>query len=360
MRIAFIGDLAFFGKNSLEYNPSAADYFKPVANLLKDFDYVVGNLETPFVSDQKPYAPKSAHIKSSIQNVELLKLLNIDLVTLANNHVYDFGQGSLDLTCNTLKEHGIEFIGINDKEFDLDLDCNKLSFHGYCCYSTHPIGMDKGVNVLDIGTVENRLDAKNKAGYFCILNLHFGQEHVHTPNYDHVEMCRQFSDNYKCLIVGHHPHVIQGIEEYNGNYIAYSLGNLCFDDVYSKAMKDPIFTMSEFNKKSFIWDVTIEKNKVIRQEAIPIYLGDKALELGNKKILEELDSYSKELQKPKEQYVAERSTYLSSFFKNRIKSNNFMWFITRLRYDTYKRYKKAKNNKALYKKYITNKLNNTV
>jgi len=356
MRIAFIGDLAFFGKNSLEHNPNAAEYFKPVANLLKDFDYVVGNLETPFVSDQKPYAPKSAHIKSSIQNVELLKLLNIDLVTLANNHIYDFGQGSLDLTCSTLKEHGIEFIGINDKEFDLELDGNKLSFHGYCCYSTHPIGMDKGVNVLDIGTVENRLDAKSKAGYLCILNLHFGQEHVHTPNYDHVLMCRQFAKKHPYIMVGHHPHVIQGIEEYNGSHIAYSLGNLCFDDVYSTAMKKPIFTMSEFNRKAFIWDLKIENNKVVQQKPIVVYLGVDELKVGSQNIIDELGLYSQELQKSREQYISERTKYLSDFFKNRIKSNNLTWFLTRLRYDTYKRYRKAKQNRALYKKHVFNKL----
>ena len=356
MRIAFLGDLAFFGKNSLANNPNAKAYFKQVANRLSEFDLVVANLETPFVTDQKPYAAKSAHIRSSTENILLLKYLGVNLVTLANNHSFDFGRESLDLTCDILSKNGIEFIGVNDKEYDYIGNENKLSFQGYCCYSTHPLGMDKGVNVLDVMAVEERMKLKSSLGFLNILNLHFGQEHVHTPNYDHVLMCRQFADVEPYVMVGHHPHVLQGIEEYKGSYIAYSLGNLCFDDVYSNATKDPIFTMSEFNRKSFIWDVKIENNALIQQSPIPFYLGEDQLEIDDQSILEEIHQYSQELTKEKELYITERSEYLSHFFKNRIKSNNLMWFLTRFRYDTYKRYKKAKLNRVLYKNHITHKL----
>ena len=153
---------------------------------------------------------------------------------------------------------------------------------------------------------------------------------------------------------------IQGIEEFDNSFIAYSLGNLCFDDVYSNATKDPIFTMSEFNKKAIIWEVVIENNNLISQRAIPVYLGDDQLEVGDVRILEELEEFSSALQKPKEAYISERKEFLSNFFKNRIKSNNLMWFITRLRIDTYKRYKKAKVNRKLYSKHITQQLRNRI
>ena len=358
MRIAFIGDLAFFGKNALENNTKAFEYFAPVTELLNEYDLVIGNLETPFVTNQKPYALKSAHIKSHPKNVELLKFLNVDCVTLANNHIYDFGELSLKLTCNTLDEHGISYIGINDRDFLYEEANNKLAFHAYCCYTTNPIGMDKGINVLDIPDVENRMKKYNSSGYLNVLNLHFGQEHVHTPNYYHVEMARRFSKLGPYIMAGHHPHVIQGIEEYEGAYIAYSLGNLCFDDVYSPAVVDPIFTMSEFNKKAIIWEVEVQNNKLISNKPIPVYLGEDELELNRKGVLSELITYSEALQMDKESYIKERSDFLSSFLKSRIKSNNLKWFLTRIRPSTYKRYKAAHKNRRLFSNHVSQHIDN--
>lgn len=358
MRIAFLGDLAFFGKNSLENNPNAFEYFALVADKLKDFDLVIGNLETPFVTNQKPYAPKSAHIMSHPRNIELLKFLNVDCVTLANNHIYDFGKESLDLTIDTLEKYGIHFMGVHGKDFLYEENDNKLAFHSYCCYSTNPVGMDLGVNVLDIPTVETNMKGYLSKGYLNILNLHFGQEHVHTPNYFHVEMSRRFAEIGPYVMSGHHPHVIQGIEEYSGSYMAYSLGNLCFDDVYSAGMKDPIFTMSEFNKKAIIWEVEIENNCLISQRAIPVYLGQDQLELSYLNILDELKEFSEMLGHDKETYIKERTDFLRSFLSSRIKSNNWKWYLTRLKPDTFRRYYKARENKLLFAKHISTHLNN--
>ena len=72
------------------------------------------------------------------------------------------------------------------------------------------------------------------------------------------------------VLHGHHPHVIQGIEEYNSSLIAYSLGNFCMDDIISKSVKGLKVTQEKSNKESFIWSLEIENNIIISHKVIPI------------------------------------------------------------------------------------------
>src|SRR5690606_1761182 len=102
MRIALLGDIAFYGKYSINGNPSARDYFSEAAEYLEGFDYVVGNLEAPFIAEGKTMGAKSAHIKSDPVNVELLKLLSINVVNLANNHLFDYGREGYRTTTQLL------------------------------------------------------------------------------------------------------------------------------------------------------------------------------------------------------------------------------------------------------------------
>ena len=87
MKIALLGDIAFFGKNSIKKNSSLFNYYKDVKCYLADYDIVIANLETPFNDSSKPYGYKSAYIDSDIENVEILKYLGVSIVNLANNHI---------------------------------------------------------------------------------------------------------------------------------------------------------------------------------------------------------------------------------------------------------------------------------
>ena len=126
-RIALLGDLAFFGRNCIDSNKAILDYFSDASEYLKSCDFVVGNLETPFIEDSRPLPGKSASIKASPNNVELLKYLNVNAVTLANNHVYDFGLEGYELTKSTLDNNSIEYFGIEGKVLTIDEELVALS-----------------------------------------------------------------------------------------------------------------------------------------------------------------------------------------------------------------------------------------
>ena len=102
MKLALLGDVALFGCCT------TPEYFKEISDYLSGFDYVVGNLETPFSKKKKTNGAKSAYICAEPSTVSILKQLHINAVTLANNHMFDYGEEGYELTKKLLEEAGIK------------------------------------------------------------------------------------------------------------------------------------------------------------------------------------------------------------------------------------------------------------
>lgn len=352
MKIALLGDIAFFGKFSIKENKNLESYFKDVSKLLNKYDLVIGNLETPFVKNEKPFGYKSAYIKSEIENVSLLKYLNVSVVNLANNHIYDYGASSYELTKKVLTEHDIKFFGLENKELLLNYSENTISLNGYCCYSTNPMGMQpplkKGINELNYPLVAEQLKKNTAKDIFNILSFHIGQEHVNYPNYDHIELGRKLSEIGPYVFYGHHPHVAQGVEKVNDSLLAYSLGNFCFDDVYTSKSDKPLIKQSENNKESFILELTVEDNKLLDYKIIPIYIGDTKMEVGDSDILTKINEYSDELVSDKEKYKDSRKNLLDVYINSRKTMRDLNWYVKRLNHRSFFLILSARKNAKKY------------
>ncbi|KAA3623830.1 MAG: CapA family protein [Flavobacterium sp.] len=361
MKIALLGDIAFFGRFSLENNENLHQYFKEVANKLRTYDLVIGNLETPFAQPHhRTFGYKSAYIKSSPVNVELLKYLNISVVNLANNHIYDYGPESYRFTKNILKENGIRYFGIEQQELLIETADNTIALNGYCCYSTNPLGIDsvnkKGINALSVPAVTERLTHNSAQGYFNIFSVHCGQEHVNYPNYDHIELARNLAQIGPYVFYGHHPHVLQGIEKINDSLLAYSLGNFCFDDVYTSKSKEPLIKQSQNNKESVILELSIEKNKLVDHKIVPITIGENSLKIGDENIIDKMDQYSVMLKTEKEPYIQNRNSLLGRYLASRKKLRNFNWYLQRLNHRSAGLILFARRNAKEYRKNISSYL----
>lgn len=337
MRIALLGDIAFFGKFSLENNGSLYNYFKNVSEKLKSYDLVIGNLETPFAdASAKPTGFKSAYIKSHPENLKLLTFLNIDAVNLANNHIYDYGHKSFKLTKDLLQKNNIKYFGIENEQLVIDTLGNKIALNGFCCYSTNPLGIHsnkrQGINELNIPIISQRLKENSDNNLLNIFSVHCGQEHVNYPNYDHIVMARQLSEIAPYVFYGHHPHVAQGIENVNDSLLAYSLGNFCFDDVYTPKSKVPLIKQNQNNKESFILEIEIEDNVLVNYSILPIYMGNEELEIGDVRISEKIEGYSKLLKMNQTQYKEKRKAIVDLYISTRKKKRNFNWYLKRLNY----------------------------
>lgn len=336
MKLVFLGDIAFLGKSSIKLNRNYKDYFRDVANYLRAADFVIGNLETPFSYKKKIYGTKSAFICADPQDAEILSYLNIGAVTLANNHMFDYGKEAYELTKKILEDRNIAYFGVEGKECLLDLQENKIALTGFCCYSSNPQKNVKfgeyGINEYDLKIAANRVSILSGKGYLPIVSVHAGKEHVNYPSVDTVLAARYLSSISPCIYYGHHPHVVQGIERMNGSLLAYSLGNFCFDDIYQENCNKPFVELSENNRSSIILEVEIKDNVIISYNVIPIYIGKEKISLKENMYNGNLISYTEKLKNVESvEYNEFRSQKIHEFYAVRLSQRNLKWILKRLR-----------------------------
>ena len=358
MKLALLGDIALFGCCT------TPEYFKEISDFLSGFDYVVGNLETPFSAKKKTSGAKSAYICAEPSTVAILKQIHINAVTLANNHMFDYGVEGYELTKKLIEEAGIKWFGTEEKELFEEVQGNKLSFAGFCCYSTNPLKCvpygDYGVNAYNIEKAKSFISKSRTSGYLPILAVHAGLEHVNYPSIDHVRAARQLAEAGNYVYYGHHPHVIQGVEEYEGSLIAHSLGNFCFDDVYTSVSKDkPLIELTENNRTGMVLELTIDNGKVVSWKEQIIHIGKKGDGLHLIDTPLSIPEYNKELvncEKRIDVYNAQRKEILDERIADRKAMRNIGWFLKRLRPRYFHLVLDMKKNVRLYnenvKKYI--------
>lgn len=362
MKLALLGDIALFGRLSYKNANDVNSYFEDVAKVLDNMDYIVGNLETPFSIKKKTFGSKSAYICSDVENVQVLKLLHINAVCLANNHMFDFGEEGYITTKKVLTENQIDYFGTEGKEIQIELGGNKIALSGFCCYTSNPLQCvgygGYGVNAYNLGKAMKVLKRNSNKGYLNIMAVHAGVEHVNYPSLDHIYAARKLADVSPMVYYGHHPHVVQGIEKRNDSLIAYSLGNFCFDDVYSSVSKEPLITLSENNRSSCILVISIEDSKIESYEIIPIYIGKDKLHVGKGSTKDEIAKYSMAIhQMLPNEYEEMRNTYLNEYYDARKSKRDILWYLKRLRPRYLGIMLNARKNKKKYKECVRDYIN---
>lgn len=335
MKIAFLGDIALIGKYDYSTNPEAVNRLAVLAEHLSQYDYVVANLESPLTNRSSSFVCKSMHLRSPTTNVELLKCLNIKAVSLANNHIFDFGKQGLIDTISVLERNNIEWFGVSSKDLVKEIAGEKVSFSGFCCYSTNGTGYQRngklGVNLLTSDTVKDQLEKDKRRNAFSILSIHWGLEHTNYPNYEHVIFAQNIALTKNVVVHGHHPHVIQGIQSVNDSLIAYSLGNCLFDECTN--LKGT-FTLkqNESNKKSFVLEVEIKEKSLDRHKIHGFKDEERGLrfcdiDLEMQKISRSLDHI-----KDKSEYEEMRRLQFNDTIEKKFGKRDFKWLMSRMNY----------------------------
>lgn len=265
MKIAFLGDIGVFETGLLGRDWKSE--LSQIHNELKAYDLVIANLEAPITEKNRTLVCKGIHLKTSKEIIEVLKYLNVSAVSLANNHICDFGLKGMMDTIAELDTAGIGYYGVNNKTWEYINNETRIRFSGFCCYSTNGAyysckNRKNGVNALDTLMVKRQLEADKLEGFYSVLSLHWGDEYSHYPNSIQVKWVHSLIKDYDFILHGHHAHVIQGIEKINNSVIAYNQGNFCFDDCFSTINPKIRIRQSEENKVSFVLGVTLV-NKII-------------------------------------------------------------------------------------------------
>lgn len=201
------------------YTLYGADYFfQNVKSYLEKDDLSIVNFEGTLTTSETR-ADKEYAFKGDPEYASVLTSGSVEAANLANNHSSDYGAESYTDTQTNLKSAGITTFG-NDETAVLDIKGIKVGLVGIYELDTH----------LECRTqlVNNINKVKEEGANLIIVNFHWGNETETTPDSNQTTLAHAAIDAGADLVVGHHPHVLQGMEVYNGRTIFYSLSNFCF------------------------------------------------------------------------------------------------------------------------------------
>lgn len=331
MKIAFLGDIAFLGQFDKKKNSDVEDKLVYLKNELAQYDYVVANLESPLTSRDKTMVCKSMHLKADPCNVELLKYLNVSAVSLANNHIADYGMAGLRETERILDEAGIAWFGVQNKSLEVDIKGEKVSLSGFCCYSSNGTHYERdGINLLTRDNLEKQMEQDECRGALTVMSLHWGLEHTNYPAYEHICLMKNLLQKHKAVVCGHHPHIVQGVQQIGESVVAYSVGNAIFDTCISRNGKLEV-ALNEGNRKCFCLGVVIEKGEVCEHSVNGFYIGADGIEAYD--IEEEIRQISAKLDvKDVAQYEQLRTEQFKNVIESKFGKHDLKWAMSRMNY----------------------------
>lgn len=207
---------SFKGKYDAVQNP--AYFFQNVQPVFAQDDLTIVNMEGT-LTEETAREPKQFAFKGDAAYAKILSSGAVEAANLANNHSFDYGKKSYEDTIAALEAEGISSFGY-ERTAVMDIKGVKVGFAGVYELAKH---IDCKQDLLD-----NIASLKEQGAQLIIVSFHWGQEKENIPNNVQVELAHTAIDNGADLVLGHHPHVLQGIEEYKGKNIVYSLGNFCF------------------------------------------------------------------------------------------------------------------------------------
>lgn len=193
-------------------------FFQNVKDIFTADDLTVANMEGTLTTSndrqQKTFA-----FKGNPSYTEILTQGGVEATNLANNHSHDYGDQSYEDTIQYLEAAGITTFGY-DRTAVMDVKGIKVGLIGI--YELKD-GLGRQQQVID--TIQ---EVKDQGAQVIIVSFHWGTEKSNIPDDIQKTLAHLAVDQGADLVVGHHPHVLQGIEKYQGKNIVYSLGNFCF------------------------------------------------------------------------------------------------------------------------------------
>lgn len=210
--------------------------FKNSAPIFQKDDITIVNLETTFTNATER-AEKTFTFKAPPEFSKALILGSIEGVNISNNHTRDYLDKGFTDTISTLKQNNINYFGENNKWIK-EINGVKLGFLGYTGWQYTDRLIDKLKKDIEELKAENCV---------VIINFHWGEENSYYPNSTQKSIAHYAVDQGADLVIGHHPHVVQGIEKYKDKIICYSLGNFCFGGNSNPRDKDTFVLQAKFS-----------------------------------------------------------------------------------------------------------------
>lgn len=210
-------------------------------------DIFMANQEFPFSSRGTPESDKQFTFRLPEEKVSMMQEIGVDIVALANNHALDYGEEALLDTCKTLDQAGILHVGAGEnleaaKRLEV-VEAGGRTFGFLAASRVFPkadwaAGPDHAgmLTAYDSTVLLEEIKKARESCDFLTVYVHWGIERNTEHESYQRELGRQYIDAGADLVIGSHPHVLQGIEYYKGKPIVYSLGNFIFGSSIPKTM----------------------------------------------------------------------------------------------------------------------------
>jgi hypothetical protein len=201
--------------------------FRPTAAYLRSADLTLINLETPLI-DSCPVTTEGMSFCGDARAVEGLRFAGVDVACTANNHIGNYGEAAIEETWQHLRAAGIQPCGL-DHTAIVTIRGLRFAFLAYNCVGQR----------FDYALARQEIQAARKQAQVVIVSVHWGKEYVPVPETapgiaddDPVRVAHWIIDSGADLIIGNHPHHVQGVELYHGHLITYAHGNFVFDQMF--------------------------------------------------------------------------------------------------------------------------------
>jgi poly-gamma-glutamate capsule biosynthesis protein CapA/YwtB (metallophosphatase superfamily) len=296
IRMNFVGDIILARRIQTHINNNGyQSLFNHIAPYLGEAaDITIANLESPLTTSNTVHPTKPILLKGSPAHAAALSYGGIDMVTLANNHIIDYGIAGLQQTQSVVRNEGILCFGAGVDSYEalmpafysksglnLALLGNSNRTGQYNNYQPY---LDAGFNKPGFGNltesnIRSQINSVRNVADIVIMNMHSGSEYSLVPgdsdseaeNYSPYlkvpaegdrEIRRYAIDQGADAVICHHPHIIHGFEVYNKKLIAHSLGNFIFDLDYPETYPSMILNAEVFQEGILKYTVT------------PVYIDD--------------------------------------------------------------------------------------
>ncbi len=260
--LLFVGDIMLsrnIGKLMVKNDDWSYPY-RLISDTLRDADLTFGNFENP-VSDRGVLSGSIYSFRVDPRAIPAFREAGFDVVSLANNHIWDYGQDAFMDTLTILNTHGIATVGAG-VDFSQahtaviqEVKGTKVAFLAYTNLLPGFLGRPDGAPAVaypDLTQISaDILEAKKKAD-IVVVSYHWGDEYETSHNRTQGDLAHATIDAGADLVIGHHPHVVQEVEKYKHGYIAYSLGNFIFDQNFSPDTSHGLMLQVEIKKKSIV------------------------------------------------------------------------------------------------------------
>lgn len=285
-------------------------YFDPSTSLPAyadkyGLDYFLSNVRGVFTADDLTIvnfegtltrsaarADKTYAFKGDPSYTEILTSGGVEACNLANNHSHDYGADSYTDTKTALQGAGLTTFGY-DETAVLEINGVKVGLVGvYELAKLEGCAEDLEAAMADV---------KAQGAEVILVSFHWGIERNYVPNQAQISLAHRAVDLGASLVIGHHPHVLQGIEAYNGVNIVYSLGNFCFGGNKNPSDKDTLIYQQTFTVRDGQVQIDLENGvnlipcSLSSQSSRNDYRPTPASGSEAERILDKLNTYSQQI-----------------------------------------------------------------